>query len=144
MENEVLNKFCEERNIKLTALRKDILAILYLQKQPMGAYDLLRNLKKKRPNAEPPTVYRVLEYLMNVELVHRIESQNTYVCCSQLLNSKMPHKAILLCCKKCEKTEEFGDSYVLQAIEKFAEKYHVEVDDALIEIKGICQKCCKT
>lgn len=132
-----------DKTIKLTELRKDILSILYRKKKPMGAYEILAALKKKRPNAEPPTVYRVLEFLVDAKLVHRVESQNSYVCCSSLLKEKSQHKAILLYCKKCHQSFEFEDKSIFISIDTFAKKHKLDIDDALIEIKGVCESCCK-
>ncbi len=136
-----LSKLFTEKGITLTPLRKDILSIMLSNKKPMGAYDILNKLKKKRPNAEPPTVYRVLDFLIGIQLIHRIEAQNTYVCCTHLADDKAIHKAILLLCNHCHKSYEFTDKYVFDAITKFAKTNNVGVDDALIEMKGVCQQC---
>lgn len=139
--NELLTQICVNQNIKLTALRKDVLSILLSKQVPMGAYDILEKLKKKRPNAEPPTVYRVLDFLADAKLVHRIESQNAYVCCTQLGNILSEHKAVLLFCKQCQQSFEVRENDILLAIKKIAKKHAFAVDDALIEMKGICQTC---
>lgn len=141
MTTDKLSKLCIDPSIKLTDLRKDVLSILYTQDKPMGAYDILDELKKKRPNAEPPTVYRVLEFLVEVKLVHRIESQNAFVCCSHLNEAQTQHQAILLSCKECQGSFEFKDENVIHAIKKFADKNHLQVDSALLEVKGVCKSC---
>lgn len=141
MEKKLLNNILMHKNIKLTQLRKDVLTILYEKNQPMGAYTILEKLKKKRVNAEPPTVYRVLKFLSEEKLVHRIESKNTYVCCSGLMEEVTEHKAILLLCKKCHKSYEFKDRNVFLSIIKFANKHHLDIDDSLIEMTGTCQQC---
>ncbi len=124
----------------LTPLRQDILAILRSNSKPLGAYDILNRLKKKRPNAEPPTVYRVLDFLITAKFIHRIEAQNTYVCCSHP-SDEDSHKTLLFLCKNCDKSFEFEDKIIFDSINKFSKKYKLEVDDALIEIKGLCQDC---
>lgn len=134
------NQFCADVEVKLTDLRKDILSILYQKNKPMGAYEILDKLKKKRPNAEPPTVYRVLDFLVHADLVHKIESQNTYVCCSGV-NEKAQHKTVLLFCKNCQNSFEYEDHDVLLSIKKFTKKHAIKVDDTLIEIKGLCREC---
>lgn len=141
MKKELFNHISTNKKITLTQLRKDILTILYEKNQPMGAYDILEKLKKKRTNAEPPTVYRVLKFLVQEKLIHRIESKNTYVCCSELMEEAAEHKAILLLCKKCHKSYEFRDKHIFLSILKFSTKYHLEVDDSLIEVTGTCQRC---
>ncbi|SRR5579883_594009 len=136
-----LNTILADANFTLTPLRQDILSILATHQEPLGAYDILNKLRRKRPNAEPPTVYRVLDFLIETKLVHRIEAQNTYIFCSHLSHDKSLHKAILLLCKSCKKTFELEDKNIFEAISKFAKKNVLEVDDALIEMKGICKNC---
>lgn len=141
MINNLLSQFCSNRDITLTPLRQDILEIIYSDKHPLGAYDILNKLKTKRPNAEPPTVYRVLEFLIQAKLIHRIESQNTYVSCSHLSESEQLHLAILLFCKKCRNSFEFEDKNIVKSLKKLAENNSLEIDSSVIEIQGTCKKC---
>jgi len=141
MKNTLLETLLADKSVTLTPLRQDILSILAANHKPMGAYDILNKLKKKRPNAEPPTVYRVLEFLIEAKMIHRIEAQNAYVCCAHLSQDKNLHKTILLICKNCNKSFEFEDKNIFDAINKFAKKNSVEIDDTLIEMKGLCENC---
>ncbi len=140
MKNEVINKLLADRDITLTSLRQEILVILALSNKPMGAYDILNQLKKKRPNAQPPTVYRVLNFFLEVKLIHRIEAQNAYVCCSHA-SGQASHKAILLLCQTCGKGFEFEDKAIFESIAKFSKKNSIALDDTLIQMNGICQNC---
>lgn len=141
MAKDFLKKFCHDNDITLTPLREDVLSILVAKNKPMRAYDVLSKLKKKRENAEPPTVYRVLDFLVASNIVHRIESQNSYVCCEQLLSHNASHQVILFFCKKCGKCYEFEDHDVCSSIKQFVKRNHIKLDDTLLEIKGICSKC---
>lgn len=141
MRNELINHLCEKQNIKLTQLRRDIFNILFTKNKPMGAYDILEKLKKKRTNAEPPTVYRVLNYFVEKNIIHRIESQNTYICCSHLTKDSSHHQAILFFCKLCQQSYEYESTDVFHSILQFSQQNHLKIDDSLIEINGICQTC---
>lgn len=134
-------KLLPPHNVTLTPLRQDILAILRSSKKPLGAYDILNKLKKKRPNAEPPTVYRVLQFLMEAQIVHRAEAVNGYVCCSHANHDMGKHKAVLLLCKSCHKSFEFEDQGVFDSFSKFSKKQSISIDNALIEVKGTCPGC---
>jgi Fur family zinc uptake transcriptional regulator len=141
MKNKILKTILAEINFTLTPLRQDILSILAAHDGPMGAYDILNKLRKKRPNAEPPTVYRVLDFLIETKLIHRVEAQNTYIFCSHISDNNTLHKAILLICKICHKTSELEDKSIFDAMTTFARKNKLEIDDALIEMKGVCKNC---
>lgn len=130
--------YCTKRAIKLTPLREDVLALIYSAPQPIGAYELLRKLRKKRPNAEPPTVYRVLEFLLDQHLIHRVESLNAYVCCIQ---PEGPHQSQLLLCKHCGGAREVDDPLILEALAQCAETHGFVVENQLTEIRGTCTNC---
>jgi Fur family transcriptional regulator, zinc uptake regulator len=141
MKTKLKNITSKKSDIKITPLRQDVLSILSANKNPMSAYDLLNKLKKIRPSAEPPTVYRVLDFLAKAKIVHRIESQKTYVCCSQQAHDETQHEAILFFCKKCAKSFEYEGKEVLRSLKQFSVKNKLEIDGAPIEIRGICKEC---
>jgi Fur family transcriptional regulator, zinc uptake regulator len=143
LKSDILNKLSSDTELRITHLRKDVLSILLSAKKPLTAYEILASLKKKRPNAEPPTVYRVLDYLLEKKLIHKIQASNQYICCSHLTNFKAQYHGILFLCDLCAQAFEFIEEGLRPFIEKLSSKRHFEVSNSLIEIKGICQKCLK-
>src|SRR5258708_30969834 len=75
-------QLCEERGARLTALRRDVLRLIWRGHEPVGAYAILEELLRSHSGAAPPTVYRALEFLIEHGLIHRIESLNAYVACA--------------------------------------------------------------
>jgi Fur family zinc uptake transcriptional regulator len=136
-----INFLLEAKGIKSTSLRQDILLILLNSQKPLGAYDILNILKKKRPNAEPPTVYRVLDFLIENKIIHRIDTQNTYVCCEHLTDTHSPHNTILLLCNHCSKSFEYKDKNIFDSLTVFATQNRLHLDDGLIKINGLCARC---
>lgn len=98
---------------------------MFNSNEPLGAYQILEKLKKKRDNAEPPTVYRVLAWLVETKIIHRIETQNAYVICSSRKHNIENHHTILMLCKNCLKSYEIEDQAFLKSMENFAKKYCV-------------------
>jgi Fur family zinc uptake transcriptional regulator len=141
MEKVNIKDLLVDSDLNLTVLRKDIFNILFNEKEPLSAYEILAKLKKIRPNAEPPTVYRVLAYLIEKKLIHRIESNNQYVCCSLLSEFKNKYHGILFICDKCLKSFEYLETNVKNFLEKFSKKNNLFVKNSLIELKGICHNC---
>lgn len=141
LKTEILNKLSSDSELRITHLRKDVLSILLCAKKPLTAYEILGLLKKKRPNAEPPTVYRVLDYLLEKKLIHKIQASNQYVCCSNLSNFKDQYHGVLFLCDLCAQAYEFIEEGLRPFIEKLSTKRHFSISNSLIEIKGICQKC---
>ena len=51
-----IEKLCKSNNLKLTALRKQVLELIISKKGFVKAYDLLNDFKKIQPNAKPPNI----------------------------------------------------------------------------------------
>jgi Fur family zinc uptake transcriptional regulator len=130
--------FCEAQHIKMTPLRTEILTLLAQSEHPLSAYDILRALRIKHPNAEPPTVYRVLEFFQQKNFLHRVDSNNTYLLC---VHPETQHNSQVLICKACDSAIEVDDESIFNAIKKLAQKFKFSFSNDLIEIRGVCKKC---
>ena len=124
-------------SIKLTTLRKEILTIFIQSKKPISAYEVLKELKAQRETAEPPTVYRVIEYLIEKKILHRIDTENKYVFCSHLENTTLQYHGILFICKTCHTAIEVIDKPFDNFLAKLSTSYHFTIDDSPVEIKGV-------
>lgn len=131
--------YCTLINNRLTSLRKRVLYILWHEKKPLKAYDVLHQLTQMKINAKPSTVYRVLDYFIACNLVHKIESIQSYVLChapiEQLANE------ILLVCKTCHAVDETHDQNLLNLIKELAKLNGFTIGQDAIELKGVCQIC---
>ena len=137
----VLEQLSLNSELKMTPLRKDVLEIFLASTLPLSAYEVLALLKKRRPTAEPPTVYRVIEYFVEKKLIHRIETSNKFVCCSHLDNFESSYHGVLFLCHECQRSYEIRDDEMLKVLSKFSKKHHLVIDESLIEIKGTCESC---
>lgn len=64
---------CTQKGLRLTALRRRVLELVWQSHKPLGAYDILGVLSEQDGRrAAPPTVYRALDFLLENGLVHRI------------------------------------------------------------------------
>lgn len=138
MLTDYLKNISENLNLEITPLRKAIIQILYRAKKPIGAYDVLEELKKTRPNAKPPTVYRVLDFLKNENVIHKIDSNNTYTCCSV---DEICANSILLVCSTCKKTQEVSSAVILKKLESLSKDNHFIMAHSPVEVSGLCAKC---
>ncbi|MDF2867492.1 MAG: Fe2+/Zn2+ uptake regulation protein [Gammaproteobacteria bacterium] len=135
--NEAL-QYCVTQGLKLTTLRQTILTILYEQANPLSAYDILRILKLTHPKAEAMTVYRILNFLEQNHLIHRITSCNTYAACDMLMHE---HHAQLLLCERCGYAEEIEIKQLESAVQTTLKQYHFKASAKPTEIFGICEGC---
>lgn len=135
-------RLCEQQNKRFTAVRKTVLKLLLGRGQPATAYQLLDDLKQQMPHAKPPTIYRSLEFLVEVGLVHRIDSTSTYIACEHLGEAHQPQ---LLVCDDCGSVEEISiNSALIEQLAEYTSNHQFVMHKQLIEIHGYCQQCQKT
>ena len=130
---------CERQGARFTGLRREMLALVLLADGPVGAYDLLDRLKKTRPGAAPPTVYRALDFLIAQGLVHRVERLNAFVGCPEA--GRHAHPVQFLICGGCGAVEELEDPGIVAAIEQAAMRKGFRPDRTTIEVEGLCSRC---
>ncbi len=130
---------CVSRGQRFTSIRRKVLELIWQQHKPIGAYEVLEQLQRQG-RAAPPTVYRALDFLQDLSLVHRIESLNAFVGCNQ---PHLPHEGQFLICESCRICAELDSDEIHSVIEKRAATAGFKVTQQRVEIMGLCQKCNK-
>ena len=140
--NEALvnaRKICSSRGTRLTALRERVLELVWQSHKPVGAYEILANLKQEGAKpAQPPTVYRALGFLMDQGLVHRLPSTNSYIGCHF---PEKKHDGSFLICTQCQKTIELEMADIKHALFDYAKNYNFSINSTNIELSGLCLNC---
>lgn len=129
---------CERRNLRFTKLRKQVLELVCRAEQPVGAYQLLDELRGSGRSAAPPTIYRALDFLLDQGLIHRLATNNTYLACA---HPQHPHAAVFLVCCQCGHTREVHNAGVVAEIEHQADQFEFAVRHASVEVTGLCHHC---
>jgi Fur family zinc uptake transcriptional regulator len=129
---------CHQQGLRLTDIRRRVLELVWDSHAPAKAYEILGQLHKENPRAAPPTVYRALDFLLEVGLVHRIESCNAYVGCG---NPATPHGGQFLICNKCHAVAEIDDPQITRLLSQEAAQLNFKADQQTVEIHGICPEC---
>ncbi len=135
---EKAQAICAGNNTRFTHLRKRVLELIWSSHKPVPAYDLLETLRNERTNAQPPTVYRTLDFLLKYRLIHKIESLRAYVGCDF---PEQRHVSQFLICNRCHQVVELNDSLIRQVISRQARKAGLEMIDQTVEILGRCLNC---
>ncbi len=136
-------QLCASREVKLTPLREQVLQLVWHSHKPLGAYailDLLAAQTHAKKRQAPPTVYRALEFLQQQGLVHRINSLNAFIGCSQ---PHAYHNSHFLICRECETALEIADENMVAAAHAIANKAQFSDPQACIEITGLCPNCAR-
>jgi Fur family zinc uptake transcriptional regulator len=130
---------CRALGVRLTPIRRQVLATLYGTHRPLGAYDLAEQLAPKGRRLAPITVYRALDFLIEQHLVHRLASRNAYVACPHGHGDATP--IAFLICESCGGVDEIVSPSIAHAVSEIlsAERFHSR--KTTIEITGSCVHC---
>ncbi len=129
---------CAARGVRLTALRRRVLEIVWSSHRPLGAYAILEVLSAEGRASAPPTVYRALDFLLENGLVHRLASLNAFVGCSDPGHGGSSQ---FLICEACGTALELRDEALAAAIEQASAGGGFSARRHTVEIAGRCPAC---
>lgn len=129
---------CIAHGGKLTEPRRDVLSLLLEAERPLGAYDLIERMQALRGSTHPPTVYRALEFLERLGMIHRIDSQRAYVVCR---SHETGHHPIFLVCRTCKSATEVDLPGAWSMLEGVATAHDFFAEQIVQEIEGRCRTC---
>lgn len=106
---------------------------------PLSAYSLLDQLRDDGFRA-PLQVYRALEKLQAMGLVHRLESLNAFVACAHPHDHDHGLMAFAIC-EGCGQVTEFSDEMIEERLGVWAGESGFHAHKTTIEIRGDCAAC---
>ncbi len=104
---------------------------------PPGAYDLLDQLRSQGFRA-PSQMYRALHRLLELGLIHKVESLNAFIACHQ---NHQFGSSILAVCDSCGSVEELSSVEFVEQIKVLGTRYEFKARELAVEIKGQCSGC---
>lgn len=136
-------KLAEERcavaGQRLTPARLAAYAELVASNRPLSAYELIALLENKQERKIAPlTVYRHLDFLQRVGLVHRLETTQSYLPCD---HPGHPHESQYLLCSSCGHVDEVESKPLGALLGRIAGQRGFRPENAVVEIKGLCGSC---
>ena len=106
---------------------------------PMSAYTILDLLRDDGLRA-PLQVYRALDKLVELGLVHRLESLNAFVACSHP-DCESHDTVAFTICDTCGLVGEAADETLARKLKAVAAKSGFQVRRSTVELRGLCQAC---
>ena len=138
---ETADQLCRDKGLRFTPLRRRVLELVWTSHKPVGAYDILQELNREGRKAAPPTVYRALEFLIEADLVHRLDSLNAFVGCADPSSS---HSGQFLICSTCRSVAELDNTDITSVVHKAAADLGFSAVHQMLEIQGLCKACRKS
>ena len=132
-----MSKMQKENN--LSKNQQIIFNLIHKSPEPLKAYTILFNVQKKGIKA-PPQVYRVLDKLVEMGKIHKIESKNTFVACRNS-DCEISKATAFSICEKCEVVDEISDIKLSKYLSNFNHKKGMKFKRFNLEFFGLCKKC---
>jgi Fur family transcriptional regulator, zinc uptake regulator len=130
---------CLRANARLTPIREAVLKLIWDHHKPLGAYHIAEKLPLViGRNIQAPSVYRAIDFLMELGLIHRITSLNAYIGCPF---PGSEHSDLFLICQTCGATAEVSDESINITIADNVRKTGFRPTGQHIEITGLCPSC---
>ena len=125
--------------VELTRNQELVFVTLQKADGPLSAYTLLENLRPEGLRA-PPQIYRALERLQALGLVHKIETVNAFIACSDPHCGKH-HTTIFSICEECGHVSETSDEGIYGRIRDLASAGNFQPSRSTVELHGLCGDC---
>ena len=134
---------CADRGVKFTEKRKQVLTGLLESKKALSAYELADYVRDKFNSQLPAmSVYRILDFLEEVDLVHRLDSAQKYVACSHIACNHEHELSQFLICRSCYLVEEISlGKDLVSALKRSAEKAGFRLTNQELEFDSLCGNC---
>lgn len=140
---ENAKKTCVEEGVKLTPKRENILIAIIKAGEAVSAYELAEVYRELYKQPIPAmSVYRILDFLVELSLVHKLTSANKYIACSHITCSHNHEIPQFLICEECQSVTEIGvKNNVIEELRGSVEKTGFKLTTQQLELKGICANC---
>ena len=136
-------QYCQEKGERLTKKRKVVLQALLQSQKAISAYELVDFCKiQLNETITAMSVYRILAFLQEQGLVHKLSLSNKYVACSHGVCDHKDEFLQFLVCDQCQHVEEVSiDSSTLKNLQTVINNKGFRLTTPQLEINGICEKC---
>lgn len=130
---------CASRSTKLTPIRESVLRLIWQSHQPISAYTLIDQLSRSTgKRVLPPTVYRALDFLRAMGLIHRLASLNAFIGCPF---PDSTHSDLFLVCRQCGSVAECSVEGVDSVVRATAGRAGFAIESKTLELLGLCDEC---
>jgi Fur family zinc uptake transcriptional regulator len=128
-----------QKQHNLSKNQQIILDLIVKSSEPLKAYSILFNVKKKGIKA-PLQVYRALDKLVEIGKIHKIESRNAFIAC-QNSSCQISKATAFSICESCENVSEISNSKLSKYLANFADEAGMKYNKYNLEFFGLCKKC---
>ena len=136
-------KYCKDHGSRLTNKRKQVLSGLLQSKKSLSAYELIDFCHAEFGEAlQAMSMYRILDFLKNENLIHKLNLTNKYIACSHITCGQDHVVSQFLICGQCQKVKEVNISQLfITELQKNVEHAGFHLTSSQLEMNCICDNC---
>ena len=134
---------CDRAGVRLTPKRQNILLVLLLSEAPLSAYDIIDRYRERYQESLPAmSVYRILNFLVENKLVHKLETTNQFLPCAHIACDHQHEIPQFLICDRCHEVAEVGlRKTLVRELQESVRRAGFSLTSRQLELYGICAKC---
>lgn len=134
---------CQQNGARLTVKRKLVLEGLLFSEKAMSAYELVDLCKDKFNEVIPAmSVYRILDFLQEQQLVHKLNLANKFVACCHIKCDHSHEVSQFLICGKCQRVKEISLGKLnTEELKHNVEEAGFQLVSPQLEINCVCNDC---
>lgn len=131
---------CQQRGVRLTPIRHDVLSALYTTHRPLGAYDIAEIMGREADRRVAPiTIYRALEFLLEQGFIHKLETRNAFIACPHA--HEPGELVVFLICEVCGGVDEAISPEFNRSLTGVLKEAGFAPRVKIVEIAGVCAHC---
>ena len=134
---------CKDHGARLTVKRKQVLAGLIRSNKALSAYELMDVCKQQYGESMPAmSIYRILEFLEDEHLVHKLSLANKYVACAHIRCSHAHAVPQFLICRQCSKVKEIDvKPAMIDELRASVNEAGFKLISPQLEMNCLCEGC---
>ncbi|KAB1458310.1 Fur family transcriptional regulator [Vibrio panuliri] len=134
---------CESQGKRLTPKRKLVLRALVDANRALSAYELIEYCQQHfAENIQAMSVYRILDFLEQQNLAHKLHTSNKYIVCAHILTASGEGIHQFFICSECSKiSEKIIEPEIISGLQLHAKQEGFTVDKPQLEINCLCDHC---
>lgn len=134
---------CKEKGVRFTKKRKQVLWGLVKSKKALSAYELIDFCRSELDEKiTAMSMYRILNFLQEELLVHRLNLANKYVACSHITCDHEHNIPQFLICGKCNDVKEISiNEDTLSELKTNVKLAGFNLVSPQLEMDCICEQC---
>lgn len=140
---EYAQRKCSLNGVRLTEKRRLVLHALLDSDKALSAYDIVERCEQDFSVKIPAmSVYRILDFLQQEQLAHKLNLANKYVACCHIACSHSHEISQFLICSQCQKVKEINlGKSAEKKLKGRVEEAGFHLVSPQLEVSCLCDDC---